>query len=89
MTTDLTVLCAISCREAEKFCLCLWYFVSDWGIIYMQRVPAIRAGHSGDVKVSTGVVKEHKRAAVCPVCVLKDTLNTNAKNNNNNFAMAA
>jgi hypothetical protein len=36
----------------------------------------------GDVMVSTGMWKQDKRAAVCPVCVKKGTLNTNAKNNN-------
>ena len=38
--------------------------------------------------VSTGVWKPEKRAAVCPVCVKRDTLNINAKKNNN-FALAA
>ena len=42
----------------------------------------------GDVKVSTGVWKPDKRAAVCSVCVKKGTLNINAKNNNS-FALAA
>lgn len=39
--------------------------------------------------VSTGVVKPEKRAAVCPVCVKRGTLNINAKKTNNNFALAA
>ena len=39
--------------------------------------------------VSTGVLKRDKRAAVCSVCVKKGTLNTNAKNNNRSFALAA
>lgn len=38
--------------------------------------------------VSTGVWKPEKRAAVCPVCVKKDTLNINAKKNNNFAPMA-
>ena len=42
----------------------------------------------GDVLVSTGVWKPDKRAAVCPVCVKRDTLNINAKRTNN-FALAA
>lgn len=43
----------------------------------------------GGEKVSTGVLNQDKRAVVCPVYVKKGTLNTNAKNNNNNFALAA
>lgn len=42
----------------------------------------------GDVLVSTGVWKPDQRAAVCPVCVSKDTLNINAKKNNNFAPMA-
>ena len=45
-------------------------------------------GIYGDALVSTGVSKQGKRAAVCPVCVKKDTLKINAKTNNN-FALAA
>ena len=43
----------------------------------------------GGVKVSTGVLKQEKRAVVCPVYVKKDTLKINAKNNNRTFALAA
>ena len=42
----------------------------------------------GGVKVSTGVWKSGKRAAVGPVCVKKDPLKRNDKTNNN-FALAA
>ena len=44
--------------------------------------------HYGGVKVSTGVVKPSKRAAVGSVCVKKDPLKRNDKTNNN-FALAA
>lgn len=47
-----------------------------------------QADNKGMFLVSTGVWKPDKRAAVCPVCVKKDTLNINAKNNNK-FALAA
>ena len=48
----------------------------------------LKGTHPGGVKVSTGVRKPGKRAAVCPVCVKKDTFKINAKRNNN-FAFAA
>ncbi len=42
----------------------------------------------GGALVSTGVWKPEERAAVCPVCVKRDTLNINAKKNNNFAPMA-
>ena len=42
----------------------------------------------GDALVSTGVWKPDKRAVVCPVYLKKDTLNINAKKNNNFAPMA-
>lgn len=39
--------------------------------------------------VSTGMLNRDKRVVVCSDYVKKGTLNINAKNTNNNFALAA
>ena len=43
----------------------------------------------GDVKVSTWLLKQDKRVAVVRSALKRTRLNINAKNNNNNYALAA
>ena len=54
----------------------------------MPKLAETLLNNNGGALVSTGVWKPDKRAAVCPVCVKRDTLNINAKRTNN-FALAA
>ena len=86
--------CAQTLREKPVISPFLFVAMKlDLGIMiiqrYRERSLPIHTFHSGVKLVSTGVLKREKRAAVCSVCVKKGTLNTNAKNNNRSFALAA